>query len=78
MGHGDFLLYKNTERNFEVKCAFRFIVRTLNRNCVFIAGFQPGCDAWEIKQKKLSFVANFSSFSLAESSPRDLQTSAHK
>ena len=59
MGHGDFLLYKNTERNFEVKCAFRFIVRTLNRNCVFIAKFQQGCEAWEIKQKKLSFVAIF-------------------
>ena len=59
MGHGDFLLYKNTERNFEVKCAFRFIVRTLNRNCVFIARFQQGCEDWEIKQKKLSFVAIF-------------------
>ena len=78
MGHGDFLLYKNTERNFEVKCAFRFIVRTLNRNCVFIARFQQGCEAWEIKQKKLSFVAIFFSFSLAKSSPRDLQISAHK
>ena len=52
MGHGDFLLYKNTERNFEVTCVFRFIVRSLNRNCVFIAGFQQGCEAWEIIQKK--------------------------
>ena len=38
MGHGDFLLYKNTERNFEVTCVFRFIVRSLNRNCVFMRG----------------------------------------
>ena len=62
MGHGDFLLYKNTERNFEVKCAFRFIVRTLKRNCVFIAGFLQGCEAWEIKQKKLLVLQIFLPF----------------
>ena len=26
MGHGDFVLYKNTERNFEVTCFVLFVV----------------------------------------------------
>ena len=33
---------------------------------------------WGNKQKELSFNANVSSFSLAESPPRDLQINAHK
>ena len=51
MGHGDFVLYKNTERNFEVTC-FVLLVAVRDKNCVSLAGFILGCEAWGIKQKK--------------------------